>query len=70
MLGGGMVLDREAARSLPGTVELAQEVFGLPARVGYPAKVGGLASEYQSPIYATGGRSGSLRSGIGGCRSL
>ena len=52
MLGGGIVLTGGGSL-LSGTAELAQEVFGLPARVGYPAKVGGLTSEYQSPIYAT-----------------
>ncbi len=53
LLGGGVVLTGGGAL-LPGTVELAQEVFGIPARVGFPGKFGGLASEYRSPIYSTG----------------
>lgn len=53
LLGGGVVLTGGGAL-LPGTVELAQEVFGIPARVGYPGKFGGLSSEYRSPIYSTG----------------
>lgn len=53
LLGGGVVLTGGGA-SLPGTVELAQEVFGIPARIGYPGKFGGLASEYRSPMYSTG----------------
>jgi cell division protein FtsA len=53
LLGGGVVLTGGGAL-LPGTVELAQEVFGIPARIGYPGKFGGLASEYRSPIYSTG----------------
>ena len=39
---------------MPGTTELAAEIFGLPARVGYPARLGGLVEEYHSPIYSTG----------------
>ena len=53
MLGGGVILTGGGSL-LPGTVELAQEVFGLPARVGFPGKFGGLTSEYQSPIFSTG----------------
>jgi len=53
LLGGGVVLTGGGAL-LPGTVELAQEVFGIPARIGYPGKFGGLTSEYRSPIYSTG----------------
>jgi cell division protein FtsA len=53
LLGGGVVLTGGASL-IPGTVELAQEVFELPARIGYPIKLGGLVEEYFSPIYATG----------------
>ncbi len=52
-LGGGVVLTGGGAL-LPGSVELAQEVFGIPARLGYPVKFGGLVEEYQSPVYSTG----------------
>ncbi len=52
LLGGGVVLTGGGSL-LPGTVELAQEVFGLPARIGVPSAYGGLGSEYQSPIFAT-----------------
>ena len=37
-----------------GTAELAAEIFNLPARVGYPVKLGGLVEEYRSPIFSTG----------------
>ena len=47
MLTGGGAL-------MPGTAELASEIFGLPARLGYPARLGGLVPEYHSPIFATG----------------
>jgi cell division protein FtsA len=53
LLGGGIVLTGGGAL-LAGTAELAAEIFGLPARIGYPAKVGGLVAEYHDPMYATG----------------
>jgi cell division protein FtsA len=53
VLGGGVVLTGGGSL-LSGTAELATEIFNLPARVGYPAKVGGLVEEYYNPIYATG----------------
>ena len=53
LLGGGVVLTGGGSL-IPGTIELAQDVFGLPARLGYPVKLGGLVEEYSSPIYATG----------------
>ena len=52
MLGGGVVLTGGGSL-VPGTVDLAQDVFGLPARLGYPASLGGLVEEYSSPIYST-----------------
>lgn len=52
-LGGGVVITGGGAQ-LQGTAELAREVFGIPARVGYPIKVGGLSDVSQSPGYATG----------------
>jgi len=51
-LGGGVVLTGGGSL-LPGSVDLAREVFGLPARLGYPKPVGGLVAEYNSPVYAT-----------------
>jgi cell division protein FtsA len=53
LLAGGIVITGGAAL-LPGTAELAQDVFGLPTRIGYPVKLGGLVEEYSSPIYSTG----------------
>lgn len=52
-LGGGVVLTGGGAM-IPGAAELAKDVFGIPARIGYPAKTGGLSDVYQSPVYATG----------------
>jgi len=53
LLAGGVVLTGGGSL-LSGTAELATEIFNLPARVGYPVKLGGLIEEYYSPIYATG----------------
>ena len=46
MLTGGSAL-------LAGMVELGEEVFHLPVRIGVPAYVGGLADVVRSPRYAT-----------------
>jgi len=51
-LGGGVVLTGGGAL-LKGSAELAQEVFGLPARLGVPSDLGGLVREYKSPLYST-----------------
>ena len=39
---------------LPGAVEMAERVFGLPVRLGVPTQVGGLVDVVANPIYATG----------------
>jgi len=39
---------------LPGIVELAEDVFRLPARCGVPTGIGGLVEMVNSPMYATG----------------
>lgn len=53
LLSGGAVLTGGGAL-LPGAAELATEVLGLPARIGYPTTLGGLVEEYRSPQFATG----------------
>jgi cell division protein FtsA len=53
LLSGGAVLTGGGAL-LPGAAELATEVLGLPARIGYPTPLGGLVEEYRSPQFATG----------------
>ncbi|HMO17213.1 MAG TPA: cell division protein FtsA [Oligoflexia bacterium] len=47
VLTGGTVL-------LEGSAELAEDVFNLPVRVGYPTGVGGLIDVVNSPAFATG----------------
>jgi len=53
LLGGGVVITGGGSL-LPGTAELASEIFGLPSRIGYPVKLGGLVEEYYNPMFATG----------------
>ncbi|MBI9105117.1 MAG: cell division protein FtsA [Spirochaetales bacterium] len=51
-LRGGVVLTGGGSM-LPGAAELAKEIFGVPARIGYPFELGGLVSEYKNPMYST-----------------
>jgi len=51
-LGAGMVLTGGASL-LPGTVELAERVLGIPVKIGEPTVSGGLVETVKSPIYAT-----------------
>lgn len=47
VLTGGTVL-------LEGSADLAEQVFRLPVRIGYPTGVGGLIDVVNSPAFATG----------------
>lgn len=38
---------------LPGVPEIVEQVFNMPARVGYPDNIGGLKEIVNSPMYAT-----------------
>ena len=38
---------------LPGVPEIVEQVFNMPARVGYPANIGGLKEIVNSPMYST-----------------
>lgn len=42
------------ASLMPGMVELAEEVFHLPVRIGVPKYVGGLAEVVKNPRFSTG----------------
>jgi cell division protein FtsA len=37
-----------------GSAELAEQVFNMPVRIGYPGRVGGLVDVVNSPSYSTG----------------
>jgi cell division protein FtsA len=52
MLPAGIVLTG-GATSLPGMIELAERVFGMPARRGIPRDIGGLSDVVSSPAYST-----------------
>ncbi|HET8562445.1 MAG TPA: cell division protein FtsA [Candidatus Binatia bacterium] len=38
---------------LPGMIAMAEQIFGMPARLGIPTHVGGLVDVVSSPVYAT-----------------
>ncbi|MFC1668147.1 cell division protein FtsA [Chlamydiota bacterium] len=52
-IGSGVVLTGGASL-MKGTLELAQDVFCLPTRLGKPQHVAGLVDVIESPVYATG----------------
>ena len=45
LTGGSVIMD--------GMIELAEEIFELPVRRGYPKEIGGLYDVVKSPMYAT-----------------
>jgi len=51
-LAAGVVLTGGSSL-LEGAVELAEEVFHMPVRLGYPLQIKGLQAEVHSPSYAT-----------------
>ena len=52
-MGAGVVLTGGGAL-MPGTVELAEQVFGIPAKIGIPDGHIGLVNEEKAPMFATG----------------
>ena len=53
LVGAGVVLTGGASKIM-GSIELAEEVFHMPVRVGMPRHVGGLRGEVEDPIHSTG----------------
>ena len=53
LLAAGIVLTGGSSK-MEGVIELAEEVFHLPVRLGLPKHVGGLVDVVKSPIHATG----------------
>ena len=53
MLAAGVVITGGSAK-ISGAVELAEELFELPTRLGAPHDIGGLGDVIGDPIYATG----------------
>jgi len=53
LLAAGVVLTGGSSK-MEGVIELAEEVFHLPVRLGVPQHVGGLVDVVRNPIHATG----------------
>ncbi len=53
LIPAGVVLTGGSAK-MEGVIELAEEVFHMPVRLGTPQYVSGLADVVRNPIYATG----------------
>lgn len=52
-INGGIVITGETAL-LANLVNLAEQIFDLPVRIGYPAQIGGKVSEVHTPRCTTG----------------
>jgi cell division protein FtsA len=53
VIAAGVVLTGGSSR-MEGAIELAEEIFHVPVRLGLPAQVRGLADVVRNPIYSTG----------------
>ncbi len=53
LIGGGVVLTGGTSL-LPGAIELAEQVFEMPVRIGLPRGLAGLSPNLADPRYATG----------------
>ena len=52
-IGAGVVLTGGSAK-ITGAVDLAEEIFHMPVRIGQPHNIGGLKGEVTNPIHSTG----------------
>lgn len=52
IINSGVVITGGSAE-LPGVVEIAEQIFNVPARLGYPTRIGGLMEVVNKPMYAT-----------------
>ena len=53
LIGTGIVLTGGSSK-MEGMIELAEEIFHMPVRLGVPQYVGGLSEVVRNPIYSTG----------------
>ncbi|MCB1762967.1 MAG: cell division protein FtsA, partial [Gammaproteobacteria bacterium] len=53
LIAGGVVLTGGSSK-MEGLIELAEEIFHMPVRLGVPRYVTGLVDVVRNPIYATG----------------
>jgi cell division protein FtsA len=52
LIAAGIVLTGGTSK-MEGAIELAEEIFHLPVRLGYPTDVAGLSDVVRNPIYST-----------------
>jgi len=53
LIGSGIVVTGGSAQ-MPGVIELAEDIFRMPVRLGLPRYVTGLVDVQRNPIYSTG----------------
>lgn len=53
LLAAGIVITGGTSL-MDGSLEIAEKIFGLPVRRGYPTGIGGLVDVVNNPIYSTG----------------
>lgn len=53
LIAAGIVLTGGASK-MEGTIELAEEIFHLPVRIGSPANITGLKEVVKNPVHSTG----------------
>jgi cell division protein FtsA len=53
VIGSGIVVTGGSAQ-MPGVIELAEDIFRMPVRLGLPRYVTGLVDVQRNPIYSTG----------------
>ncbi len=53
LIGSGVVLTGGSSK-MEGMIDLAEEVFHMPVRLGLPQGIGGLKGVVQNPVFATG----------------
>ena len=53
LIGSGIVLTGGSSK-MEGMIDLAEEVFHMPVRLGVPQYIGGLRGVVQNPVFATG----------------
>ncbi|PVV05764.1 MAG: cell division protein FtsA, partial [gamma proteobacterium symbiont of Ctena orbiculata] len=53
VIAGGVVLTGGSSK-MEGVIDLAEEVFHMPVRLGVPQYISGLSDVVRNPIYSTG----------------
>ena len=53
LIGTNIVLTGGGSK-IEGIVDLAEQIFELPVKIGVPEKIGGMVDVMNNPIYSTG----------------